>query len=92
MELYSVEFTVGEVYPSFHLFSSSSYLGQALMCNGTEYSLNQCDYNPPTSPECFVGNHSAAVVCRQGTWVQHVDLYGLTSNITLYNYLCLVLC
>ena len=59
--------TVGEVHPSFHLFPSSSYFAQEVMCNGTEeYSLTQCGYNPSTSPECFVGNHSAAVVCRQG--------------------------
>ena len=58
---------VGEVDPSFHLFPSTNYLAQELMCNGTEYSLSQCDYNPPTNPECFVGNRSAAVICREGT-------------------------
>ena len=57
---------VGEVYPSFHLFPSSSFLAQEFMCNGTEeYSLTQCSYKPVTSQECFVGNRSAAVVCRQ---------------------------
>ena len=71
-------FIVGEVYPSFHLFPSSNYLAQDLMCNGTEDLLSECDYNPPTSPECFVGNHSAAVVCRQGTWVHAA--YSLTNN------------
>ena len=60
------QFTVGEVYPSFPLFPSSNYIAQEVMCNGTEYSFRQCNYNPPTSPECFVGSRSAAVVCRQG--------------------------
>ena len=58
---------VGEVYPSFHLFPSSNYLAQEFMCNGTEFSLGQCGYNAPTDPECFVGNRSAAVFCRQGS-------------------------
>ena len=45
------------------------------MCNGTEeYSLTQCSYNPITSQECFVGNHSAAVVCRQCTYVLPIVL------------------
>ena len=59
-------FIVGEVYPSFHLFPSSSYLAQEFMCNGTENFLSQCGYNRSISPECFAGNRSAAVVCRQG--------------------------
>ena len=86
--------TVGEVHPSFHLFPSSSYLGQELACNGTEHSFSQCGYSPPTSPECFVGNHSAAVVCRQGTRVQHVANIDcmisntITTPLTLICLLC----
>ena len=56
---------VGEVHPSFPLPLRSRYLAQDVMCNGTESSISQCSYNPP-SPECYVGNHSAAVVCTQG--------------------------
>ena len=59
--------TVGEVYPSYHLFPSSSYLAQEFMCNGTENLFSQCGYNRSISPGCFTpGNHSAAVICRQG--------------------------
>ena len=56
---------VGEVYPSIPLPPRSRYLAQDLMCNGTESSISQCRYNPP-GPECYVGNHSAAVACREG--------------------------
>ena len=64
---------VGEVYPSFNLFPSSRYLGQEFMCNGTENSFRQCDYNRSISPECFVGSRSAAVVCRQGIIVVYYN-------------------
>ena len=57
---------VGEVSQSFHRFPSSEYFAQNLMCNGSEYSITQCPYSPP-SQECNVGNHSAAVVCRPGS-------------------------
>ena len=62
---------VGEVYPSFSLPPRSRYIAQDIICNGTESSISQCSYNPP-SPECYVGNHSAAVVCRQGTTVWEI--------------------
>ena len=61
--------TVGEVHPSFSLPPRARYLGQELMCSGTELSISQCRYNPPTNPECYVGNRSAAVICRQGNTV-----------------------
>ena len=57
---------VGEVHPSFSLPLRSRYLVQDVMCIGTESSISQCGYNPSTSPECYVGNHSAAVACRRG--------------------------
>ena len=72
---------VGVVYPSFPLHPSLQYFAQEVTCTGTEYSITQCDYNPPTSPECSNGNHAAAVVCRQSkfhcvAWISH--------NITRY--------
>ena len=59
-------YIVGEVHPSFPLPPRSRYLAQDVMCNGTESSISQCSYNLDISPECNVGNHSAAVVCTQG--------------------------
>ena len=56
---------VAEVHPSFPLPPGTCYV-EDFMCNGTESSLSQCSYSPPTSPECHMGNHSAAVVCREG--------------------------
>ena len=63
---YITAIIVGEVHPSFPFPLRSRYLVQDVMCNGTESSISQCGYNPHISPECYVGNHSAAVACREG--------------------------
>ena len=57
---------VGEVYPSLPLFPNEMYAAQEPMCNGTEYTVTECGYNPPTSPLCYEGNRSAVVTCREG--------------------------
>ena len=63
-------FAVGEVYsPSFPLNYTSigavNYVAQDVMCNGTEYSVSQCDFSPPSSA-CYEGNRAAGVICREG--------------------------
>ena len=73
---------VGEVHPSFPLPLRSIYLAQDVMCNGTESSISQCSYNPPTSPECNVGNHSAAVVCTQG--IMTGKFHYLSINVFIF--------
>ena len=56
---------VGEVLtPSFPLFTGESYAAQDVMCNGSEYSLRECDFNSPSS-DCYVGARSAGVICRE---------------------------
>ena len=51
------------------------------MCNGTENSLSQCGYNHSISPVCFAGNHSAAVICRQGI-VYNTDYVDVQCSVT----------
>ena len=63
---------VGEVHdPGFLLPPRTRYVAQDVACNGIESPVTGCSYSPPTDPECYVGNPSAAVVCREGVavWV-----------------------
>ena len=56
---------VGQVLtPSFPIFTNENYALQDVVCNGTEYSFQQCDYSVST-PACYMGNRSAGVICRQ---------------------------
>ena len=57
---------VGEVQPSFPLPLRSRYAAQDVECSGTESSISQCSYNNDISSDCYVGNHSATVFCREG--------------------------
>ena len=75
---------VGEVLsPSLPITLSEIYIGQDVTCNGTEYSLSQCDYNS-ASPACYMGNRSAGVVCREGE--HHFTILSyLIAIMTLYS-------
>ena len=64
-------FAVGEVFsPRFPLnfTGSTNYVAQDVMCNGTEFSVSQCSYSPPTSA-CYMGNRAAGVTCREGEYM-----------------------
>jgi hypothetical protein len=64
-------FSVGEVFsPPFPLNSTGpiNYVGQGVMCNGTEHSISQCSFSPPSSI-CYDGNRAAGVTCRQGEYI-----------------------
>ena len=57
-------FTDGEALVGLPLSSNATFVAQDVMCNGTEFSVAQCPFNPPT-PACYVGNHGAGVICRE---------------------------
>lgn len=69
-------FAVGEVFtPLFPLnfTGSRNYIAQDVMCNGTEYSVGQCPFSPPT-PICYDGNRAAGVTCREGEHSRYLML------------------
>ena len=67
---------VGEVFTPLiplNFTGSSNYIAQDVMCNGTEYSVGQCPFSPPT-PICYDGNRAAGVTCREGEHSRYLML------------------
>ena len=56
--------TDGEAVFGLPVSPNASYVAQDVMCNGTEFSIAQCPFSPPT-PACYEGNHGAGIICRE---------------------------
>ena len=82
--MYNLFLIVGEAIPAYG--SSDNYIAQDFDCNGTESTLQECDFTNATA-DCY-GQHVAGFRCRQGEL--SLKFYILVFCCSISSFLCML--